>query len=121
MLENLIQKPDQLKNPFELAEVLFLSGQPRKATMFYQEALKRKDLNDLGLAQEKAWILFQIGNCLRNDDLQSAKNTYRQLIAEYPDYLLTDFAKVQEKLIDWHLKDKPDTLIEKCKQLTGGK
>jgi len=120
ILENPTQKPDQLKNPFELAEVLFLSGHAKKARMFYQEALNRKDPNDLGSAQERAWILFQIGNCLRNDDLQSAKNTYRQLISEYPDNLWTDVAKVQEKLIDWNLKDKPDMLIKECEQLADG-
>ena len=121
MLENLTQKPDQLENPFELAEVLFLSGYAQKATVFYREALNRKDPNDLDSAQEKAWILFQIGNCLRSDDLQSAKNTYRQLIAEYPDYPWTDLAKAQEKLIDWYLKDKPHALIGECKQLVGGR
>ncbi len=120
MLENLKQKPEQLKNPFELAEVLFLSGHAEKAGILYQEALHRKDPKDLNSAQERAWILFQIGNCLRNDDPQSAKNTYRQLIAEYPDCLWTDLAKVQEKLIDWYLKDKPDMLIRECEQLAEG-
>jgi len=120
MLESLTQKPGQLKNPFELAEVLFLSGHAKKARMFYQEALNRKDPNDLDSAQERAWILFQIGNCLRNDEPQSAKNTYRQLIAEYPDHLWSDIAKIQEKLLDWYLNDKPDMLIKECEQLAEG-
>jgi len=121
MLENLAQNPDQLTNPFELAEVLYLGGYENKAIMFYREALNRRESNGLGSNQEKAWILFQIGNCLRNDDLQSAKSAYRQLIAEYPDYLLTDLAKVQDKLIDWYLTDKPHELIKECEQLAGGK
>ncbi len=121
ILENLTQIPDQLKNPFEVAEVLFLSGHAREATMFYQEAFNRKGPNDLDSAREKAWILFQIGNCQRNNDLQSAKKTYRQLIAEYPDYPWTDLAKVREKLIDWRLEDKPHALIKECEQLAGGK
>ncbi len=121
ILENLTQTPDQLKNPFELAEVLFFSGHTKEATMFYQEAFNRKDPNDIDSAREKAWILFQIGNCQRNNDLQSAKKTYRQLIAEYPDYPWTDLAKVREKLIDWHLGDKPYVLIKECEQLASGK
>jgi len=117
MLDDPMQNPDRFENPFELAEVLFLSDHLKEAMLFYKEALKRKDPNDLGSAQEKAWILFQISNCLRSDDLQEAKNTYRQLIAEYPDYPWTELAKVQEKLIDWYLKDKPHTLIKECKKL----
>jgi len=117
MLENLTQNPDQVKNPFELAEVLFLSGYAEKASVFYQEALNRNDPNDIDSVQENAWIMYQIGNCLRNDDLQAAKNAYRKLIAEYPDNALTNLAKVQEKVIDWYLQEKPHTLIKECEQL----
>jgi len=120
MLESLEQNPERLINPFELAEVLYLGGYENKATIFYREALNSRELNALGSNQEKAWILLQIGNCLRNDDFQSAKNAYRQLIAEYPDYLLVDLAKVQDKLIDWYLTDKPHELVKQCKQLAGG-
>jgi hypothetical protein len=47
MLEKIMQDPNQLKNPFGLAEVLYLSGHIKKATILYQEAFKRKDPNDI--------------------------------------------------------------------------
>jgi len=115
MLKNVSQQPDQLHNPLELAEILFLSGNLKQATMFYQQALNRKDPNDITPDQNRAWILFQIGNCLRDDDLPAAKKMYRQLIAEYLNSPWTDLAKARQNLIDWYLNDKPRTLIAECK------
>ncbi|MFQ6034696.1 MAG: tol-pal system YbgF family protein, partial [Sedimentisphaerales bacterium] len=117
MLENLSQQPTQLYKAFELAEILFLSGNLKQAAMFYQHALNRKDPNDVTSAQDRAWILFQIGNCLIRSDLPAAKKMYRQLIIEYPNCPWTDLAKARENLIDWYLNDKPRALITECKFL----
>lgn len=111
MLKNLSQHPDELHNPFELGEVLFLSGHPQEAVIFYQEALRRTDAKDVSLAQERAWILFQIGNCLRNNDMPAAGKIYEQLIAEYSNSPWTELAQAQAKLIEWLQKEKPDSLI----------
>ena len=105
------QNPNNLKNPFELAETLFLSGYLKEAAIFYKEALKHKSPDDVDSARDRAWILFQIGNCLRIEDRPAAIKFYGQLITEYPDSPWTDLAKTREKLIDWYLKDKPETLI----------
>jgi tetratricopeptide (TPR) repeat protein len=110
MLKSLLQHPDQLDNPFELGEVLFLSGHLQEAAISFKEAFSRKSPDQPDLAQDRAWILLQIGNCLRNDDLPTAAKTYRQLITEYPDSPWSDLAKAQYKLIEWYLKDKPRRL-----------
>jgi len=110
-LRSLLHHPEQLNNPFELGEVLFLSGHLKEATAAYKEALKRKSPDEPGPAQDRAWVLFQIGNCLRNDDLPSRAKIYSQLIREYPDSPWSDLAKAQYKLIDWYMKDKPRALI----------
>ena len=111
MLKSLLQHPDQLEKPFELGEALFLSGHLKEAAIVYKEALNRKSPDKAGSAEDKAWILFQIGNCLRNDDFSAAAETYGKLIAEHPDSPWSDLAKAQYKLIDWYQKDKPRTLI----------
>jgi tetratricopeptide (TPR) repeat protein len=111
IIENLSQHPEQLDNPLELGEVLFLSGRPKQAALFYQEALNRKTSEQAGSAQDRAWILFQIANCLQDDDLETAAKMYRQLIAEYPDSPWADLAKAQNRLLDWYQKDKPRMLI----------
>jgi len=115
MLENLSQEPGQLRSPFELAELLFLSGHLKQAAVFYQHALTRQDPNDVGLVEDRAWIMFQIGNCLYYDDLPTAEKMYMQLIAEYPNCPWTDLAKARAQLIDWCQKDKPQTLIAECR------
>ena len=111
MLRSLLHHPEQLNNPLELGEVLFLSGHLKEATAAYKEALKRKSPDEPGPAQDRAWILFQIGSCLRNDDLPTSAKIYSQLIREYPDSPWSDLAKAQYKLIDWYMKDKPRALI----------
>ena len=139
MLKSLLQHPERLHNPFELGEVLFLSGHLKDAAICYQEALRRSSpdkadpnqkpqqdakVPDVVLGprlagtktgmfsiRNRAWILFQIGNCLRDDDLPTAMKMYSQLIAEYPDSPWADLAKARSKLIDWYQKDNPRVLI----------
>jgi tetratricopeptide (TPR) repeat protein len=110
-LKDLSQHPDKLDNPFELGEILFLSANLKEAAVFYQEALRRADPNDPNSARDRAWILFQTGNCLRNDERSAAAKMYGQLITEYPDSPWTDLAKAQVTLISWFLKDEPRKLI----------
>ena len=111
MLKNILEYPDQLDDPLELGELLFASGNTNDAVVCYQEALKRTDPNDVRLSQDRAWILFQIGNCLRNHEPATAAETYRKLLDEYPNSLWTDLAKAQKDLVDWMLIEKPRELI----------
>jgi hypothetical protein len=115
ILSNIAQDPNQLGNPFELAEVLYFSGRVKEAAVLYQEALNRLDPVKTESGQNKAWILFQLGNCLRNYDLPAAKKMYVQLITEFPESQWVEPAKAREKLIDWYLKDKPMTLLAEPK------
>ncbi|MHC4112762.1 MAG: tetratricopeptide repeat protein [Planctomycetota bacterium] len=115
MLGNITQDPNQLDNPFELGEVLYFSGHLKEAAVFYQEALNRTDPEKTGADRNRAWILFQIGNCLQDYDLPAAKKVYIQLITEHPNSPWVELAKAREKLIDWYLKDKPRTLITEPK------
>ena len=100
-----------MDSPFELAETLFLSGNPDEAAVFYTEALVRTEPNDVGSSLDRAWMLFQTGNCLRGADLPAATKMYTQLLTEYPTSPWADIARVQVTLIDWYLKDEPHKLI----------
>jgi tetratricopeptide (TPR) repeat protein len=115
ILKDLSQHLDHLRNSFELGETLVLSGNLKEAAIFYQEALKRKSLDDVGSTRDRAWILFQIGNCLRNDDPPNAIKTYRQLIIEYPNSPWKELAEARSKLLNWYLTDKPGELIAEHK------
>jgi len=116
MLINLAQDPEKLDNPLELGEIMFVSGNVKEASIFYSEALKRKDPNDVSMSWDRAWILFQIGNCLRNEDLPAAAKMYQQLLTEYPNSPWADMAKAQSNLIAWYLKDEPVKLIAEVKR-----
>jgi tetratricopeptide (TPR) repeat protein len=115
-INDLSKNPGNLHNPFELGETLFLSGYLKEAAILYQEALKRKSPDDVGSTRDRAWILFQIGNCLRNDDRPEAIKIYGQLIAEYPDSPWKELADVRRTLLDWYRKDEPRKLITERKR-----
>ncbi|MFC1633497.1 tol-pal system YbgF family protein [Planctomycetota bacterium] len=112
VLKNLLQHPDELKDPLELGEILFNSGNTKDAVFFYEEALKRADPNEVRSSRDRAWIMFQLGNCLRNHELPAAAEIYRKLLIEYPDSPWADLAKAQRELIEWRLKEKPHELID---------
>lgn len=110
-LRDVLRRPDRLNNPLELAEVLFVSGYLKEAAGVYEEALNRHSPNESGLAEDRAWILLQIGNCLQSYDLPAAAKAYSRLIIEYPKSPWSEVAKAQYKLIDWFQNDKPAALI----------
>ncbi|MHC4475151.1 MAG: tetratricopeptide repeat protein [Planctomycetota bacterium] len=111
-LNDLLQHPGRVAEPFELAEVLFFAGRMKEAAVFYDEALTRNSNDESWQGQNKAWALFQIANCLRGDDAAKAKQTYQRLIAECPDSLWVDVARARYEMIDWYLKDNLSALIE---------
>jgi tetratricopeptide (TPR) repeat protein len=116
ILKKMAQKPEKLNNAFELAELLFSQGRLEEAAKCYIQALedlmKKTNVND----SEKAWLLFQIGNCLHKTNPTEALKTYRQLIEEHPESQWNELAKIKSKVIDWYLQDKPHTLISKKDQ-----
>lgn len=105
-LKNLLLRPDQLNDPLELGEILFSSDRTEDAVLLYEEALKRMDPNDVSLSGDRVWVLFQLGNCLRNHEPASAMEIYRRVLVEYPDSPWTDLAKARREIIEWHLEEK---------------
>lgn len=117
IIKKFSQNPGNLHNPFELGETLFLSGYQKEAAIFYREALKRKSPDGTPSARDRAWILFQIGNCLRNDDRPAAIKMYAQLITEYPNSPWKKLAEARRTLLDWYLKEEPHKLINERKAM----
>lgn len=109
-LEGLLENPAQMREPLEMAELLFLSGRPVEAGAFYERALALMSSDDLEGHHDRAWVLFQLGNCLRETDLTKAKEHYTQLIADYPNSPWTDLAKAHERLITWYQSVHPEQL-----------
>ncbi len=116
-LKSLAEQPDKVGDPLELGEILFSGGNPQEAVTFYREALKRTDPNDPNTSDDRPWILFQIGNCLRDQDRPAAAKIYGQLLTEYPQSPWTELGKAEGKLIEWYLRDEPHKLLEEPEQL----
>lgn len=114
-LKGLIQNPEKIKNPFETGEILFINGYMKEAALFYDEALIRTDPNASCSLTDRSWLLFQKGNCLRNDEMAEAGKIYNQLIMEYPDSLWADMAQIQSQFISWYQTEKPQTIIDEHK------
>jgi tetratricopeptide (TPR) repeat protein len=109
-LEELRKDPTSVRDPLETAELLFLSGRPTDAAPFYEEALRRTRAGDAASGGDRAWILFQLGNCLRETDVAKAQETYMKLIAEYPNSPWTEMARAGGRFLTWYQSARPDQL-----------
>jgi tetratricopeptide (TPR) repeat protein len=116
MLRNLSHNFEKIEDPFGLGEILFLNGDLKEAAVFYQEALNRIDPNDSDSAMNRAWLIYQKANCLRNDDQSTAAKLYGQLITEYPNSLWAQLAQIQNQIILWYQKDEPQKLIDEVQK-----
>ena len=115
LFKDISQQPEQLKKPFELAEILFGSGCFDEAAMCYQESLRRLDADQPDTFQDKAWMLLQLGNCFQDKEPQTALESYRSVIVECPESPWVSLAKAKSELINWYLQDQPKTLINEVK------
>ncbi len=105
-LEVLQRNPDQVEDPLEVAELLFLSGRPVEAIPFYTKALDDISPSDPAGEADRAWVLFQLGNCLRETDIAKAQEIYLKLVSEYPASPWTELAKAHGRLLTWYQKSR---------------
>jgi len=115
MVEDLVKDPNHIANPLELAEVLFKSGRPGPAGLCYKHALVSIDANDTNMAGDRAWILFQIGNCLKNDDPNTARQSFAELIRTQPNSPWAEIAKSEHGMVEWYQQESPHKLIQETK------
>jgi hypothetical protein len=94
-----------------MAELLFLSNHPVEAAVFYRRALDLADAKGTAAPEDRAWILFQLANCLRETDMTQAEDVYTQLVAEYPDSSWSELAKAHGRLISWYQRVRPRDLV----------
>lgn len=105
------QQPSELKNPYELGEILYKGKCLKEAAICYKEAIKRlKDQPNA--AEDRSWMLLRLGDCLRADNPAEALEIYRMLIQEYPNSPWTMLAKSKSMLAEWYLQAQPRKLID---------
>jgi len=111
LVEQQLKDPNKINNPFELAEILFKSGRQSQAGICYKQAFKLLPADDPNTAKERAWILFQIGNCIKDDDPNAARESYAELIRTHSDSPWAELAKVRYGLIEWEQQEHPQELV----------
>lgn len=117
-LDKIVQQPDKVKNPIDLANILYRCGRYKDASVFYRKSLElAADSNNHDVMyKDKAWLLFQSGNSYeKQGDYTSAGKMYKQLIIEYPDSMWTAAAKAKDHLADWYIQQDPKNLLKKGK------
>ncbi|MHC4551140.1 MAG: tetratricopeptide repeat protein [Planctomycetota bacterium] len=117
IFQQMLDNPKRLKRPLELAEILYRSECYKEAGICYQAALDQMTVVDEDTYGDRAWVLYQLGNCLSKDDPLAAMNQFQLVIKEYPNCPWAELARAKAKVIDWQLKDKPVVLISECNKL----
>jgi len=110
-LKHLLADPNQVYEPLETAELLFLSGRLPEAAVFYQRSLDLTAANESAAREDRAWAFLQLGNCLRETDSTRAKDAYAKLTTDYADSPWADLANAHSQLLTWYESVQPRRLI----------
>jgi len=106
-LKHILTDPNRASEPLELAELLYLTGRLNEAAILYQKALDLTPGNEPASREDRAWILLQLGNCLRETNPARARDMYTRLVAEHADSPWVELAKAHSQLISWYEQVQP--------------
>jgi tetratricopeptide (TPR) repeat protein len=109
-LANIENHVNEVETPYEMAETLFHAGHLKQAAAYYKQALKSGSYESR--PQDKAWIIFQIGNCLKESAPAEAAKFYARLLSEYPDSTWTKMANKYNELLTLQMQNKPYELMK---------
>jgi tetratricopeptide (TPR) repeat protein len=97
--------PNSAPDPFGLAETLYRLGRYAEAAACYKVAAARPASADKRQSEaDRAWVLFQTGNCYAKFDPAEAIKAYRQLITDYPTSEWVPVAICREQLMQWYIQ-----------------
>ena len=100
-----------LGDPMALADSLFLGNHLTEASALYERLLAEGALPE----SDRAWCLFQAAGCKRPTDPAGALALYDRLLAEQPDSLWTEAAKVRKTILQWRQQAQPQALLAPVK------
>ena len=102
--------PKGVHNAIALGDSLFRGGHMEEAVQIYQVAMQRDPTEG-----DRAWVLFQMGNCKRASDPEMAAGFYKRLLSEHPGSPWSGVAEIQEHLIQWRRINDPGELLKELK------
>ncbi|MBN1556136.1 MAG: hypothetical protein JXA11_15455 [Phycisphaerae bacterium] len=108
LLKELTQSlPKSVADPTQLGDALFRGGHRNQAMFVYQEAMKHADE-----PEDQAWLLYQMGCCLKDDNSAEARRYFQQVRSTLPDSPWSELASVQLQLVDWIDRNQPMQFLE---------
>ena len=96
-----------LANAQEIADSLYGDGEYSAALELYELAYEQPGDDD-----SRAWILFQMGNCLQHSSPAKAREHYARVVKEYPDCRWSQAANQMDLLLEWQEVNKPLSMIK---------
>jgi len=102
---------EDLGDPLALADTLFLGEHLEAAGALYERLLAEASLSDA----DRAWCLFQAAGCKGRTDPAGALALYDRLLAEHPDSLWAEAAKVRQTILQWRRQARPQALLGSAK------
>jgi tetratricopeptide (TPR) repeat protein len=97
--------PDGMPDVLALADALYLGGQAPEAFFCYEKALAEERPADA-----KAWALFQMANCRRQDDPTAAATLYKRVVTEHAASPWAKVAAGQERLVQSYDSLRPPAI-----------
>lgn len=104
-LAKLADEDAQIEQPLKIAELLYRDGHKQLAGRYYEIALAQSETMTV---QDRAWALFQLGNCLREQSPEKAIQAYKQLVSEHPRTTWARAAAARIEVLEFHQQNQPE-------------
>ena len=112
LLAVLEKNPQDVVDPFGVAEALFASGDLDGAAKFYQLALDR--IAGQEQHPDGDWAMLQKANCLRIETPDIAEEIYKKFDNQYPNSMWNSIGRAHQQVISWYKENDPQTVILQC-------
>jgi TolA-binding protein len=111
VMATLAQNPRAVVDLFAAAEALFTKKDLSRAAHLFRQLMD--EIGDNREIQNRSWVIFQYGNCIRRSKPVEVDKLFEKLIAEHPDSDWAAAAKSRKNWIQWSIQNKPEELIKK--------
>ncbi len=95
--------------PMLLGDSLFRAGRLEQAAEVYEMLMHREPSK-----ADRAWVLFQLGNCKRIKDPDGALGYYNMLLSDDPTSQWSHVAQIQKHLLEWNRMNKPQDVLKQA-------
>ncbi len=103
--ENFKPDPNNVIELVGLADILYKDKLYANAGLYYKTALEKIESQQKGDLKQMAWILFQLGNCNKDDNPKEAFKYYDKLSVKFPGSKWAEICATQKKITELRIKE----------------